>query len=311
MPLTVEVADHVGHDWAETVGAPIFYTRAFLSAYDRHPLQPGRLSYVLLRDGETTVAAVPCQRHSRPDPLGTLASILPDGAEGGALLTHVLHCYDTRIVAPDVTDGIVEATCDALSDLAGGPWGFVNVAEPLARSLRGTSLTEVPMPERYRMRIADVTFEDYFASLRSAHRRAIESGVRVEIHDGSSAHIEALAGLLADLAGRHDAAAYYPPNIVPFVRALGRVANVVEVWSAETLLAGGVNLVHGDTYHLWAAGARYGVTSFSPYYVLVLEVLRRAFAVGASVIEGGRGNGQFKRRYGFEPVPLSAFLGAR
>ena len=331
MSLSTDAVDTVGAiaaaEWdalVEAAGAPVFYRHAFLTAYERSPLQPPRLLYVIARDGDALVAAVPCQLHEDADPLGTLARIVPDGGGGGALITHVLHCYDTRVPATELTEEVGSLVCDTMRSLAidvGAAWyGFANVAseEGLATLLRKETLAEAAMTERYRADVEDRTFDEFLSVMKSDHRielgrqvrRASEAGVRVEIHDGSVAHVDALVGMLADLAGRHDASAYYwPERVVPFVRSLTGITQVIEIWLDDVLLAGGVCFVDRGTLHLWAAGARYGVTPFSPYYVLVYESIRLAWAHGASVIEGGRGNGVFKQRHGFRPVPLSGFVG--
>ena len=78
-------------------GAPVFYSHAYLAAYERDPL--GRIegfAYLLVRRrrGGSVVAVAPLYYQQYPDPLGCLYAAYPEAAGSPALLTHVWHCYE-------------------------------------------------------------------------------------------------------------------------------------------------------------------------------------------------------------------------
>jgi hypothetical protein len=50
----------------------------------------------------------------------------------------------------------------------------------------------------------------------------------------------------------------------------------------------------GDSLHTWAAGARYDLSKFSPYYIGFFTCIRYAILHRFKILEGGRANATFK-----------------
>ena len=75
------------------------------------------MAYLVARAGGDPVAVLPVALHPTADPLGGLRGAHPGIEQGPALLSHVWHCYDTRIVG--ATDQpVVDALLGTLRELA-------------------------------------------------------------------------------------------------------------------------------------------------------------------------------------------------
>lgn len=108
---SVDVADRVSDidpdEWDSVItaaGAPIFYSHAYLRAYERDPLSDVEgHAYLVVRPRGTgsssarPVAVLPLYLQPRPDPLGCLGAAYPSLNGDPALLSHVWHCYDTHL----------------------------------------------------------------------------------------------------------------------------------------------------------------------------------------------------------------------
>ena len=342
--MDVEVATTISgvppQEWDRMVdasSAPIFYRHAFLAAYERAPLLPvERFLYVLVRDGPVLVAGLPAYLQTTADPVGLVAGVLPDPATRGnlALLSPCWHCYDAWLPALDRPQEALRMAWQALGRLArdhrGGWYGFVNVAEasPLAAAMECAGIALRPMQTRFVLDLRGLrSMDDYLATLdngrrnsshgrrraaelRKQRRRADERSVTVSIGPPCRAGLRELLGLWRRRAARQGTGDMYAEEaFAPFVEALGPACRTIRIALEDRPLASAVCLVDRDRLHGWVAGVDYEAAgTFSPYYVLVYETVRLALELGCSTIEGGRTNGEVKRRLGMRPLELSAGL---
>jgi predicted N-acyltransferase len=319
-------------DWDAAVDAqrlPVFYSRAFLSAYERHPLTAiDGVAYLLVRRRGRPgppVAVLPAYLQHRPDAIGHLAGPYPEAADRPALLAHCWHCYDGDVAGAAVTPGLAAAVMAALRRLAGdlgaSSYGLLNVRRDggTARALTATGLPTRPLSERYGADLGGLTGVDDFlernvapkvrANLRRHRRRAADHGVRAEALPVERADLPGISALCNRLAGRYSGPdRYYPPGrFERFLAALGPAALVIEVREGRRLVAGCVCLLDDERLHWWAGGADYEVAgNFSPYYVMFAETVELALRLGRRDLEGGRGNPRFKLRHGLVARPLDA-----
>lgn len=318
-------------------GAPIFYRHAFLAAYERAPLLAvERFLYVLVRDGPELVAGLPAYLQTTADPVGLVAALLPDAATRGrrALLSPCWHCYDAWMPALGRLPEAVGLAWRALGGLARehgvGWYGFVNVAEasPLAEAMACVGLPRRPMLDRFLLDLQGLrSMDDYLATLdvgrrnsrhgrrraaglRRERRRAAERSVTVSVGPPGRARLCEILDLWRRRATSEGTGTMYAEEAFPsFVEALGPACRTIRIALEDRPLASAVCLVDGDRLHAWAAGLDYeGADTFSPYYVLIYETVRLALELGCSTVEGGRTNGDVKRRLGMRALELSAGL---
>lgn len=333
MTLEVRVFDRIDSvstaAWDQVIAhahAPVFYSRAFLRAYERSPLQSTRATYYLEvreRPQGRLLAVVPAYLQEIDDPAGDIASVVAAPARGSGLmlLSHVVHCYDSHLPAIALTPGLVSRVAAALGELAGQAgadfFGFLHVEADsvLARLLLLAGFTMVPMASRFRLGISRFTqMDDYVRALpsqqarrRLRHDRRVADEVRVTVTagPGSAAALAGLAELCHRNAARHGTPAYYlPEQMLGFLSRLGTALQVIEVRLGEALIAAGACLRDQRRFHMWACGLdgqSHGRLA-SPYTVLFYESVRAAINAGSAVLEGGRGNDSFKSRFGFTPV---------
>jgi predicted N-acyltransferase len=305
----------------EATGAPFFYGREFLTAYEHHPVQRVHDVFyveVTAPDGEL-VAFVPC--YVQGDPLGALG--LVDGEV--ALLTHTWHCFDTRLVATDRSPAVVDGILDVLrreARRAGiARFGFINAeaGTPTAAALETAGLPGTHLDVRYCLDLTRFGAEaDYLAMLRPNARleyrrhlrRAEEAGVEVvERHAGADEDPERMRLFEVSMARLGSPGYYSAERIAAFLGEMRTQARVVEVTLDGDLVALGVLFVDGTKVYTWAAGYnRERRLPFSPYYVLHAASVRLALRLGVPVLEGGRRNGQFKERYAMAPKTLCAHM---
>jgi hypothetical protein len=307
--------------WDEAVrasGAPVFYERTYLEAYEDAPLAPveGCAYLVATRDG--AAAVLPVFVVDDMDPLGALATAFPDAPSDRGLVTPGWHCYDGRIPATRPDADLVVEVIAALADVArdaGVEWGaLVNFTD--GPGLGGTKAT---IDERF---LLDLTrFEsadEYVASLppkvrqnvRRWRRRAEEAGATVAVGRAADADLDGIVELARRTAAKYGAGDFYRRGAFQrFVRALGDAAVAIEVRLGDRLLSGGVCLVDAERFHTWTCGVDYDESPpFSPYTLMFVESVRVAFELGLPVLEGGRRNAPYKLRYGLRRQPLDGYL---
>jgi predicted N-acyltransferase len=325
--LTVEVHDDpraaARAGWDDLVrgdGAPVFYHSAYLAAYHDDPLgDVARFGYLLARDDAgVPVGALPVGLHRDPDPLGQLP------ITGPALLSHVWHCYDTRIVGadrPDVVAALLATLSRLASDWGADCYGLINVARDTATaaSVTAAGWTGRYLVDRFATDLTGVTaLPDYLARLRATgranltrnRRRAADHAMITTVSAPAGADLPEIAALCEATAARFGTGRFYPPQMFArFVTALGPLAHVIQVRQGGRLVAVGVCLADATRFHTWTCGVDYAVTgNASPYAVLFCESLALALRLGRPVFEGGRANDTFKRRHGLTPRPLDAYL---
>jgi hypothetical protein len=307
--------------WDEAVrasGAPVFYERAYLEAYEDAPLAPVERCAYLVATSDGAAAVLPVFVVPAMDPIGALASAFPDAPSGRGLVTPGWHCYDGRIPAttPDVE--LVAALLEALGDLAreaGVEWGaLVNFTDGVG--LGGTRAT---IDERFLLDLGRFeSAEEYVASLapkvrqnvRRWRRRAEEAGGTITVGRAADADLDGIVELAHRTAEKYGTGGFYRAGpFQRFVRALGDAAVAIEVRLGERLLCGGVCLVDAERFHTWTCGVDYDADPpFSPYTLMFVESVRSAFERGLPVLEGGRRNAPYKLRYGLRRQPLDGYL---
>lgn len=331
---SVEIHDDPGEigDWDELVagcGAPVFYRTPYLTSYQRENLSAAdAYAYLVLRDEDGgTRAALPVTRQSAMDPLSVLAQYEPEIArEPVGLLSHVWHCYDTRVpMRADAGTADVAALLDAQRRLArdlDAPWyGLVNVdaTGDLARRLGELGARGVPIEERFLLDLPPgFDMDDYLAllsrrhrySMRNQLRRAADAGASVTVLAPREADLDEHLRLVRLIGAKHGVESLYPPGVFQrFQLGLGGDACLMEVRVGARLVGVGIFLLDETRVHFWTAGVDYAAAdTFSPFYTLYHEGVRLALERGAARFECGRRNGVFKRRYGMRSVPVYAYV---
>jgi predicted N-acyltransferase len=281
----------------------------------------------MVRDpGGRALAVLPAYLQASMDPLGILAESIPttDWTDERGVLSHVWHCYDTRLPSITHPREVAGAVCSTLAEVAcerGAAWyGFVNVegSQDLICSLRSEGLSAHYMWDRFVLDLSGLqTVDDYLRSLRKKarhelrrqYRRAVEAGATTTVLSPPFGEVGDVVELMRLTAGKHGTDFYYPAETLgTFLQNVGPTARIVCVRLEEALIGAWICFVDGDRFHTWAAGARYDATSFSPYYVGYYDALRLALSTKARILEGGRGNGKIKERNGMKPIPLYALL---
>lgn len=330
--VSVDVFDSVdrvpAEVWDRVVaasGAPVFYERRYLRAYEAAPLAPfERAAYVVVSTGSAE-AILPVFVQPEVDPLGVLGEAFPAlGVGGRGLVTPGWHCYDGWIPATRLEPRALGSLLDALRDLAGEAgveWCvFANVgkdAAVLGPLEAAGAVAAGAVDERYWIDLGrHESFDDWFVSLRPKvrenvrryRRRAADAGAEIRFSDAGEADLDAIVRLARGTAAKFGNAGFYRDGpFQAFVRGLGSSAAVVELRVSGRLVAAGVCLVDARRFHTWTCGVDYGaVRSFSPYALLFVESVRAAFERDLPVLEGGRRNGDFKTRFGLRRRVLHA-----
>lgn len=323
-----DIADVPAVEWdlvVERTGAPVFYRHAYLSAHARTAVMPPQAQVlVMARDGSgDPVGICPASLQSPSDPLGALAQHV-DGYDPDdcSLLSHNWQCYDTRLPAidHDAPLRIIE-TLHEVAVETGASWlGFVNVAAgPQLAALAAAGFDVAEVAERFRLDLRGIqTIEDFLELLRPSARgnlrryrlRAQECGVTVENLPVRDVDLDEAVTLIRQTAARHGSADFYRDGpFQDFLLSLGELVTTIRISDADRLLAVGFCLSDRDRFHMWTCGALYQYdAAFSPYGLLFLESVRSALASGRRVLEGGRGNGEYKERHGLRRVPLHAAM---
>lgn len=320
------VSDSAYNELISRTNAPVFYSRAFLQAYEQSPLQSTSAIYYLEvrdRSRRELLAVVPAYLQEIDDPVGDISTLVtrPEGGSGLMLLSHVVHCYDSHFPALELTPRIISCVTDTLGRLAAGHGadfvGFLHIeaTSRLAKLLRAAGFALAPMASRFRMDISGFAeIDDYVEALRSqqARRRirrdqrlAAQMGVTVSSGTGSAATLAEIADLCHRNALLHGTPDYYhSERLLGLLSRLGTALQVVEIRLAGTLIAVGACLRDDGRFHMWACGldSEPHERLASPYTVLFYESVRAAIQSGCPVLEGGRGNEPYKTRFGFAPL---------
>ena len=310
----------------ETARAPAFYSSAFLSAYERSPLQAAQaIFYIAVRErvGKQLLAVLPAYLQTIDDPAGDVSSVVeaPETGSGLILLTHVVHCYDSYLPAIELNSVLVASIVAVLADLAAQTgadyFGFLHVdaASPLPELLREVGMRIVPMESRFNRNVAE--FEDvesYISAmpspkarrnLRRYYRQADRHGITVEVGNGTVNHLVSAVELCHLTAAQHGTPTYYPRAAMSdFIARLGETVQLLSVKQGDLLIAAAFCLKDRYRYHFWACGIRSGEYGpISPFGLLFYRAIYETTHNGIPVLECGRGNETFKHRHGLRPVP--------
>lgn len=301
---------------------PVFYSYDFLRSVESLPLTyPSTARYLLATDrrGELA-AALPLYLQQTRDPFTR-------PGEGDtvvrALVGHVWHCYDTRLLSRvPLSPELVAWFWDTLTNLAAQygaeMWGLANVAlgEPLARQLAAIGVEVEPAVPRYRLPLrphGPASLDEHLAgvgrasrrTLRQYCRRAVRVGATITVAPGRAAARPDVLELCLQTADKH-APGYYPPErLGALIDRLGDACRVIRVELGGRLLATSICLYDQTRMHAWAGGSEYPPElNWSPQYVLFAAELEAGMASGLPMMECGRRNDEFKSRYGLQPHPL-------
>jgi predicted N-acyltransferase len=309
-------------------GAPVFYSHAYLAAYERDPL--GRIegfAYLLVRRrrGGSVVAVAPLYYQQYPDPLGCLYAAYPEAAGSPALLTHVWHCYDGQLASAVGPGPVLAAVLKGMRKVGsqfGARWcGLVNVERggATAQALRAAGQPMRHLMDRFVADLDGLTDLDSYlarlgerarANLRRNARRAAEAGALARVRPVGDVDLDEIAALCERTAARFGNTGFYPAGrFGRFVTALVPSVRVIEVRQVTRLVAVGVCLTDSVRFHTWTCGVDYAVDGrFSPYAVLFAESVALALQLRRPILEGGRSNAEFKERHGLRARPLDAVL---
>jgi hypothetical protein len=329
--LRIEVVDdlrEIGRErWTalvERADAPAFYSYDFLHSVAQVPLTPAAQPFYLVAyDHGELRAALPVYFQPAADPFAGHAT------PSRGVFSHVWHCYDTRLLCAHPLDratveGFWQALAELAADLSADQWGLVNVAlrEPLAALLPACGVALEESAPRYRLPLAGgpASLDEHLAgigrssrrALRQQARRAVRAGARIHRGTGRDLLDRAVLDLCLATADKH-APGYYPPDaLAALVVALGDACQLVRVELDGELLAVSLCLCDRRRIHAWAGGCRYpGELNWSPQYVLFHAELTAGFERRPDVLECGRRNDDFKRRYGLRAYPLGRAVQAR
>jgi CelD/BcsL family acetyltransferase involved in cellulose biosynthesis len=254
------------------------------------------------------------------DPLGALGL----GPGEHALLSHVWHCSDTRLVAAEVTPEIAAELLAAMREVArsaGLPRiGFINVAagSPSAAALEAAGLAGIHLDTRYWLDLAGYGSEDgVLAAVKAADRReyrrhwrrAAETGVKIVTRHAEPDEDVDKLGLLEDTMVRVGSPGYYDAAKLAAFLAETPNARIVEVTLDDHLLAFAIVFTDRTRMHAWALGYdRDRPLPFSPYYLVWGSFMRLGYELGLPRLEAGRRNGEFKMRHGLAAQELNAYM---
>lgn len=335
MALRVTTADSIGDvdpvEWDAVVaaaGAPAFYSSTYLAAYEREPLSDvATTRYLLGRDADRLVAAVPLYLMPRPDPLGMLTPGFPVAAGESALLSHNWHCYDgTLVTAGPARPELVAAVLDGMRAEAirlGASWyGFVNVTRGSTTSaaLAAAGLPLRHLEDRFATDLSGLSDLDgylarldprYRQNVRRRRRRADEAGVELSVGTTGDIDLAEAAGLCRATAAGFGNRDFYPAGVFErFLLLLAPVTRVIEARYRGRLIGVCICLLDEGRLHTWIGGYDHDGAghNVSPYTVCFAEAVSLALELHRPVLEGGRRNADYKRRYGLLPRPLDACL---
>jgi predicted N-acyltransferase len=337
-PISVALVDSLAEieptEWdglVQAAGAPAFYSTTYLRAYEQEPIAPVEaIRYLVARSDGRPVMLAPLYLYRHLDPLGRLRLVYPlDGDEPG-LLSHVWHCYDSRLVTdtaavngagPTLVAAVIAAVRGAARQFGVRWCGFVNVEQgsPTHRALTGAGVPAHHIEDRFAADLTGVSDVDgylaripprYRQNLRRHGRRATEAGVDIAVRAMADVDIAEVAALCRRTADRFGNRGFYPDGrFERFVELLGPMTRVIEARQRGRLIGVCICLLDGDRLHTWIGGYDFDVDgSFSPYGLCFISAVDLALRLRRPVLEGGRRNADHKLRHGLSVRRLDACL---
>lgn len=311
--------------WQES-GSPAFYHPGFLAAAERFPMLPViGTHYFTAWKGARLAAFLVVYQQAQPDPFGTLANStgIVFSPPLGELLGHVAHCYDSRILQRAGAEDAAALLLAALAQMARAKaipgCGLLNVMEgPLLAAARQTGYRTAYMHDRFTIDLRSIsTFDGYVASLpregRHEMRRQLRkfnaSGGAIHTLNAADADLAGIVALAQQTSAKNGTPDYYPRGIFEnFLTLCGDLVTLVQVEYQHRLVAGMICLNEPGCLHLWAGGADYSHSDWSPYSIMVAAGVQHALRSGLTRLEVGRTNPRIKARLGCKPLPLYAAL---
>lgn len=162
-----------------------------------------------------------------------------------------------------------------------------------------------------------VSVSEYLQSLRNKvrwelkrqWRRAMAEGCTIAVSPPSHTDLREVVRLCRATAVKYRGEEFYPEiGFRDFLRQISDWTKIVTVRVNNVLVSAWICLHDRDCLHTWAAGARYDLCRFSPYYVGFLRCVQYAIENGCKQLEGGRTNARFKLKHNLTPLQLYGFL---
>jgi hypothetical protein len=316
-------------EFFEKLKLPIFYRPWFIEAYHGSGIQVQvDQGYIIVRKTPRgdIVAIVPVYLLDPLDPYGDLATCVEMAAmrTKRAVVTHCCHCYDTTlpisIAEADILNAIFRGMASLASRWQAEVFGIVNIDEqdPICQTLATMACARYTMPPRYRMMLTGYpSISEYLQSLRNKvrwelkrqWRRAMADGCSVAVAPSSRTDLWEVVRLCRATAAKYGGEDFYPEIAFhDFLQAAADSTEIVTVHVSDVLVAACICLHDLDCLHIWAAGARYDLCRFSPYYVGFLRCIQYAIESGFRRLEAGRTNSRFKLKHNLTPLQLYGFL---
>ncbi|YCH30457.1 GNAT family N-acetyltransferase [Erwinia sp. D4-22] len=311
--------------WAES-GSPAFYHPGFLAAAEQFPLLPiVGAHYLSAWQGDRLCAFLVAWQQVQPDPFGTLAQstgIVFAPPEGG-LLGHIAHCYDTRILLLPGAHAAAVALLEQLAAIARAArlpgCGLLNLPDDAALNVaRAAGYKTTFMHHRFAIDLRGFSaFDDYVARLprdgrhemRRQLRKFAASAGTIRVLPGKEADLSGAVALAQRTSAKNGTPDYYPRGVFEkFLTACGELISVVQVEYQGKLVSAIICLNEPGCLHLWAGGADYSHSAWSPYSIMVAAGVQHALRQGLSRVEVGRTNPRIKARLGCQPLSLYSAL---
>ncbi|TFY93470.1 GNAT family N-acetyltransferase [Pseudomonas nabeulensis] len=311
------------------VDTPAFYDPRFLKAAEHFPLLPPlRIIYFMAYLNGQPSAFMPCylQTAQQIDPFGLLANTasISFSEQGTGLFSHVMHCYDTKIIATndkkEHTGKLLNAQHKIACEWEAEYFGFLNTCDTsLITAAQASGMQTRFMLDRFYLDIVkknnfELLVEELPADGRREMKRQLrrfsESNAKIIIEAPPLTTLPELVTLCQRTTARHGTPHYFPEKpLFDFVTCCGDMVRTFTVRQDDQLIAGFICFLEEATLHMWCAGMTYDDVKFSPFTILVAEAYQYAFAHKITRVEMGRLNTKIKTRLGFSPLPLFSIIG--
>lgn len=309
----------------ENCGGSIFYDYNFLMATEKSPLLPiEKTYYIAAYKNSSLVAFMPSYLQSAADPFGILAkTTLRVFDQQAAFFSHIMHCYESMILALDSSRELYQLLLEQLKILADKHdvkfYGILNVVDQnLSDVSRQIGYDVNYMWDRFYIDFSETNnFEHFLAKLNregrqsyNRHLRKFEDAQgRVEVETVSEINILEVAELCYLTTKKHGTAHYYPPEAFSkFIATCGDIVRILSVHVKDRRVAVGVCFLEKGIMHLWACGMVYDDVPFSPYIIAIAGAFKYALQNNIQRVEIGRTNGKMKEKLGFSPLPLYSIV---
>ncbi|MBA2652730.1 MAG: GNAT family N-acetyltransferase [Tatlockia sp.] len=307
--------------------APLFYDHRFLMATEQAHLLPIiETHYFVAYENNQMVAFMPSYMQSSADPFGVLAKTTSMSFEqGNAFFSHIMHCYESTILAIDNSVAAYKLIFNGLAELARQKtaryFGILNIIdENVMTTARNLNLHVNYMWDRFYADFSAIrNFEEFLATLPTRGRGEVRRQLRKFENDKEAfVHMEKppfidineVAELCYQTTKKNGTPHYYPrESFVKFLILCGDLVRILTISSRGKRIGVLVCFSEAKKLHLWAGGMIYDKTEFSPYTILFVEAFKFAIDNNLTRVEAGRTNAKIKSRLGLSPLPLYSIVG--